>query len=298
MTQVKLENLQLPVGRFVMGSLSEKGDKDYDGHPIPEEKQRYFFGVAVPKTEAAFNDLWGAIYGMAYNGYASNPMVLQEIQKGLGTKDFSWKISDGDVPSYDRQTGQVRDIPEYLKGCWIFKFSTMFEIDACAYENGQNVQIDRVRDIKRGDYVDLVFSADVNERTGDQAGIYLNPVAIRRVGFGEAISGSVSAVNAFANAPAPAMPAGASATPTAPAMVAPGNAPAPAPAAAPPAPTAAPAPAPAPTAAPQYAPPAPGTAVAPAPAATPAGTTASPSSPPVPGVAPHPGILNPPVPGQ
>ena len=45
----KLDGLFTPGGRLVMGSLTEKDDKDYDGKAIPDEKQRYFFGVAVPK---------------------------------------------------------------------------------------------------------------------------------------------------------------------------------------------------------------------------------------------------------
>lgn len=207
----KLDNLFTPGGRFVMGSLSEKDDKDFDGNIIPESERAYFFGVAVPKSDPTAAPLIGQLYQLAVTDYQSAPLVMAEINKGLAAKDFSWKIEDGDMPSYDPKTGAPRERPDYLKGCYIFKFRTQFEIGAC---NAQGVDINRAKDIKRGDYVDVMFNAATNGRVDSKAGIYLNPVAIRLLGYGEAIVGGVKASSAFAGRSA-AVPAGATQMPTA-----------------------------------------------------------------------------------
>lgn len=206
----KLDGLFTPGGRLVMGSLTEKDDKDYDGNPVAEENRRYFFGVAVPKDAPGTMDLINQLWQMAATDYAQSPLVMAQINQGLAAKDFAWKVRDGDVVTYDKKTGQPRDTPDYIKGCFIFKFSTQFEVDAC---DNNGVQLNRA-DIKKGDYVDVMFNSQVNGKMDDTAGIYLNPVAIRRLGFGEAIATGVSASQAFANRAA-SMPAGATQMPTA-----------------------------------------------------------------------------------
>lgn len=213
----KLDGLYTPGGRLVMGSLTEKGTKDYEGKPIADHKQRYFFGVAVPKTAPGVGDLINSIWQMAATDYAQVPLVMQQINMGLGARDFAWKIQDGDVVQYDKKTGQPRPTPDYIAGCFIFKFSTMFEIDACDATGNQIAR----GDIKNGDYVDVMFNSSVNDKMDDTAGIYLNPLAIRRLGFGPAIASSISASSAFAGRAAVA-PAGATQMPTAPAMGMPG----------------------------------------------------------------------------
>lgn len=291
---MSMQDLQLPPGRLIMGSVNTKDPTDYEGKPIPVDQQRYFFGIACPKSDPQTEQMWATIYQMAATEYAGVPLVMAQIQQGLAAKDFSWKIQDGDVPTYDKKTGQLREIPDYMKGCLIFKFSTLFEFGACDVD-GRDINL---ADIKRGDYVDVVFDAAVNGKNDDTAGIYLNPRAIRRLGYGDAITGRASASAVFAGRAAQ-VPAGASAIPTAggavpPPAAAPQAAPAapvpPTPAqAVPAAPMAAPM-APAPTATPASVPPAPAGTV-PAPVAPPATSIASPSE----GVPPHPGILNPPT---
>lgn len=206
----KLDNLQLPGGRLVQGSLTEKGDKDFEGKEIPPEDRRYFYGVAVPKNAPGVAEIINAIWTMAATDYANVPLVMGQISQGLAARDFSWKIQDGDVVTYDKRTGQPREIPDYLKGCFIFKFSSNFEVSACDF-NGKDINR---ADIKRGDYVDLIFNALVNGKMDDTAGIYLNPVAIRRLGFGDPISSGVTASQAFAGRAA-VLPPGASQMPTA-----------------------------------------------------------------------------------
>ena len=208
---IKVENLWTGPGRLIMGSLTEKQDKNLRGEPIPESEQRYFFGIAVPKTEPAFNDLWTKLFQMAAADYAAVPLVMNQINQGLAAPQFAWKIDDGDAPQFDSRTGQAKANPTYKQGCWIIKFNTSFPVACC---DSQNRDI-APADIKRGDYVDLIFNAQSNGAVDHTAGIYLNPVAMRRLGFGDAISGAVQASNVFGQAPAAVLPPGASLQPTA-----------------------------------------------------------------------------------
>lgn len=220
----KLDGLYSGPGRLVMGSLTTKGDKDHTGQPIPVADQRYFFGVAVRKDDPHFGALWQKLYTMAATDYGHAPMVMQQIQMGLNARDFSWKIDDGDVPKVDTKTGQLRPIPEYAKGCFILKFSSSFETNCC---DEQNRDITR-ESIKRGDYVDVVFSSQINGKMDTQAGIYFNPTAVRRIAFGEAIATGVSAQQAFGGMPPAVAPPGSSPVPVASGMPA-VHSPAPAP---------------------------------------------------------------------
>lgn len=189
----KLDGLQLPGGRLVMGSLTEKGTKDQKGLPIPPEKQRYFFGIAVPKTAPGVNDLINQLWTLAATDYGNVPLVMVQINQGLAAPSFSWKIADGDVQTYDDK-GQLRALLDHQKGCFVFKFGTNYPVSACD-ENGIDIGLDK---IKVGDYVDLLFNSQINNNMDGTAGIYLNPTHIRRLGFGDAIASGMSASKAFA----------------------------------------------------------------------------------------------------
>lgn len=206
----RLDGLLTPGGRLVMGSLTNKNDKDYDGRPIPADDQRYFYALAVPKNDPAVQALVGQLYQLAVTDFGGAPVVMSQINQGLAARDFSWKISDGDVPTVNRKTGQPNDIPDHIAGNYIFKFTSKFEIDAC---NAQGQQIG-LGDIKVGDYCDILFNATTNGQFNDKAGIYLNPTHIRLLGYGNAITQRVSAADAF-SAHKAVVPAGASSMPQA-----------------------------------------------------------------------------------
>lgn len=237
----------LPVGRFVSGSLTEVRTTGHDGKPLPEEKQRFEFGVAVRKDDPALPGVFQQLQAEAMINHGSNPAVTQFQLQG-----YSWKVSDG-----DRANSQgVKN--DNTTGCYVFWFSSSYPPRTCDNQNTPNDPAS----IKRGYFVDVVFNAKNNGATGAQAGIYLNPEWVRLIAYGEEITAGRSAADAFGNAPAPSpsqLPPGASATPVsstaAPGMS--GNA-APASGAAQPTPNnAAPAPAPAgssPTASPSSAP--------------------------------------------
>ena len=191
----KLDGQYLDTGRLVMGSLTERDDKDYHGKPVPEDKRNLFFGIAVPKDSPNVMATINALWQMAATDYAGAPLVMDQINQGLAAKDFAWKIQDGDIPTPDKKTGKMREPADYMKGHYIFKFSTLFDFDACDV-NGNQISL---ADMKKGDYVDIMYNSSVNGAVDDTAGIYLNPVAICLVRRGDAIASGVSAVSAFAN---------------------------------------------------------------------------------------------------
>lgn len=194
-------NFHTPVGRFINGSLTEKRSTDSNNRPIEPEKQRYEFGLAIAKTDPAVGALLQSFGGHALQGYASAPHVQQRIQAWFtnGMTGFSMKVSDGDKPN---QNGRVN---QNSVGCYVIWFSTAMEINGA---NAQNTQID-LNAIKRGYYVDVAGSTDVNGLLDHNAGIYMNAGWVRLVGEGDVITGGMSVEDAFGAAPAPALPPGA-----------------------------------------------------------------------------------------
>lgn len=276
--------LLTPVGRIVQGSLWEPQTKDHSGRPL--EKPKWFVGLAIPKgtpeTEAFIQQVQAKAMADFPNGEYNAPA-------------FAWKMIDGD--GVDAQ-GQPYAGRTGFAGHIILRLTSGFAPEV--YDQ----QVQRIMDpsmVKRGYYVQVNASIQGN---GDaqKPGVYINLGMTQLCGYGEEITSGPAATDVFGTAPA-ALPAGASATPLAPAAgmpAQPGVAPlaqpmaqpgmAPAPVAAPQPATVAPAPMPgaAPIAQPQpvsapVASSAPGTMVAPG--VSPAGVA--------PGVAPNPAILNP-----
>jgi hypothetical protein len=251
-----------PVGRVVMGSLSEAQTKDANNMPLViksgpnagQPTQKYFFAVAIPKTPADnghwANTSWGSkIWAL---GHAAWP------QGQAGAATFAWKIDDGDslVPN---KKGRVPAKTEGFPGCWVVSFSSTFAVKT--YDAKGAVAVDP-KSIKLGHYVE-VFGTIASNNNLANPGVYINHSMVAHAGFGPEISrGPDPSAVGFGGQ---ALPPGASATPP-PSMQPPPAAGAPG--VPPPAPTSAPA------------------AVAPPPAAVP--PTA---------VAPHPGFMAPPVPG-
>lgn len=202
------DNIVTPVGRIVSGSLTEKRTTDYEGKPVPEEKQNYQFGVAFRKDDPAIQGVMQYLQGVAMTQHAHNPSVTSFNLQG-----YSWKVRDGDTPGRD---GQVSN---NTAGHWVFYFSSSYPINTC---DASNAPIDAAQ-CYRGAFVDLVMNAVNNGKQGSNEGLFLNPVWVRKIAEGERITGGVDAATAFAGHAAPtALPPGASATPVAPAAPAAG----------------------------------------------------------------------------
>ncbi len=212
-------DVQLPPGRFVSGSITERQTTDQERKPIPVENQTFDFGMAFDKfnPDGSPGAIWTAVHQIANHaktGYAQHPAIVQRIDQWLQTMagGFSMKMSDGDKPS--ARTGEVN--PNYA-GKLLLWFSTKLPVRVC---DANNIQIDP-NSVKRGWFFDMTISTQINGRTDGNAGVYLNSEWLRLVGEGAEITGGRSADAAFGGAPAAgALPPGATpvgSTPAAPA---------------------------------------------------------------------------------
>lgn len=250
------------------------------------------FGLAIPKTDARFNQLWQAM-----------TMEAAKVCNGVVPPfpgEFAYKLIDGDgMDKGDIAKGrqpQPYSKREGYGGCWVITIKSQLPNPPPVFDwiNNQWQQVDgnNLRGgnkLKTGDYVEVGLNVDGH--AGQSPGLYMNPQGIQFIGFGTAIMRGPDAATMFGAGPAQ-IPAGASASPV--------GGPA---TAAPPAMPGGQAPAPgnpgAPGAVPTPANPAPAPVAGPSPAPGP-GMTASPSSPAAPGVAPVPGFHggNPTMPGM
>ena len=174
--------LQLPAGRLISGSVSEKRTTDYQNQPIAPDKQGFDFGIAIQKSAPGINEIIGAYYQKAVADFQGNQGVLQQIQMGLGAPEFSWKIKDGDLPNREGS------INENSRGCWVFYLSSIY---APTCSNAQNIQIDPAQ-VKRGYFVDAQISIKGNGNSGRTAGLFASGNIVRLLGYGPEIIGGVS----------------------------------------------------------------------------------------------------------
>lgn len=199
-----------PIGRWIWGDPFTRALKDYDGNDYEDGKGPYQMGFAIEKANPEMQGLFEVLYGQATGGYANNQQILQriqaEFQQSFAFGNFKFKVKDGDKPN---AKGTVN---ENAKGCWVLTLSTTFQMPkACHLGMGiKNAMGQPIADnqeipnelIKRGYYVDVSVSVKINEKTDNQAGIYINPNVIRLRGVGPEISGGMSTEEAFGSAPA------------------------------------------------------------------------------------------------
>lgn len=265
-----------PVGRIVAGDCFTASTTDAENRPLViktgpnagQPRVEYYIGLAIPKTDAGFNDLRATIYNEAR---AAFPNMFDAGGNCVNPK-FAFKIVDGDsqIPN---TVGKKPCDKEGYPGNWIVNFSNGFA-PKCYTQGGEALITDPAM-LKRGYFVRVYGTVKSNGST-QQPGVFLNFSMVELVGYGEEIHSGPDGATVFGAQPASALPAGASATPVASAT----------PLAAPPT-TAAPATA-APTPSANFAPPAATGGPAPTPSAPPA-ATASPSN-----VAPAQDFLTPP----
>jgi len=311
------QSILTPVGRIVWGNPTKPRPKLDNQTNAPVLKNgvqvmQWAFGLAIPAAE--FDAiLWPEMYREMATKYPQGAPA-----------NFSWKFVDGAAMDTNNPPRPYAEREGYA-GHKVLVVSTEAFAPSIFKFNPATGGFDVWSDVKTGDYVRvrLTFDAHTGKANtrGSVPGLYVNPQGIEFIGYGNAIISGPDAATMFGNAPRPALPPGASATPLAPAA-SPGMPPVPgyppqapgapaAPAYAPPPPAAAPAPTlppgmpGMPPALPNGAIPAPGMppapiapgAVPPVPpaAAPPVPPTAYPSNPAggYPGVQPHPGFVNP-----
>lgn len=224
-------NIVTPTGRLVQGDLFKPSTTDHEGNPLVtksgpnagQPRVDYFFGIAIPKLDdrgapcASYAALEGIIKGVAR---AAFPKFFDPAGNCL-LPTFAFKITDGDsvVPNMKGTRPCDR---EGFPGNWVLGFSSGFAPGV--YTSTQPIQqIVDTSQVKRGDYI-RIGGTVVGNNSDSKPGVYLNHNMVQFVAHGQEISAGPSAAEVFGDT-APALPAGASATPLA-------SAPMPAPAAA------------------------------------------------------------------
>jgi len=223
---------QTPVGRFISGDPWVKQTTDMNNRPIPEDKQQFWFAVAIEKSAPGMKEMLEQMFKAAQAGYANAPHIMAQINMGLAATAFSWKVADGDEMRTNPTTGAQELRWKHGAGCWVVKFSQPSDVKAAKYQNGVPTYCDP-SEIKRGYYVTVPFSTSANGNMDHTAGVYLNPQTVCLVGYGPEIVGGPSLEQQLGAGPGAYMPAGMSQTPQLPSGAAPAPAPAPAPAQAP-----------------------------------------------------------------
>ncbi len=168
----------------------------------------YGFGLAVPKSELGKPDsVWAMMHQEA----------LTLFPNGQIPPSFAMKYKDGDAID---DKGVAFSQREGYAGHIVIACTTRIPIKYFKYENGANVLIDQ--GIKNGDYVQAQLQIKAHPAQGQgKAGLYINPSAVRFLGYGKEIINAPSGDAIFGTA-APAIPHGASAVPLAPLAPMPG----------------------------------------------------------------------------
>lgn len=191
-------------GRLVQGTPYEKQTTDFiTKQPLPENKQKYFVGIAFMKNQddiTKFPQIWALMQQAAQQ----HPNAQQWA--AANWQGFHFKFEDGDDPKNANKPG--------FPGHWILKFSNGYA-PRILDENQMDVsqQSDAVY---RGCFVRVVGSTKQNGAQGSQGGIYLNFNTIQRVAHGERIITGPDTAAMLAAAPVGQLPPGASQVPTSP----------------------------------------------------------------------------------
>jgi len=206
-----------PVGRLVMGDCFTPQTTDAEGRPLViktgpnagQPRVDYYMGIAIPKTDAGWDELYAAIYNEAR---VSFPNLFDEAGNCLNPK-FAFKIIDGDSQIPNSKGNKPCD-REGFPGHWILNFSGGYAPKCYVPNNGDLSLATDPNMVKRGYYVRIYGSVKGNG-SQQQPRIFLNHSMVELVGYGEEIISGPDANAVFGAQPA-ALPAGASATPLAP----------------------------------------------------------------------------------
>ena len=194
------------VGRIVWGNPAKPQIKKDVQTKQPvlrdgQQVQQWVFGVAFPKAEFE-QMIWPAMAKESAQGYPNG-----------APQHFAWKYNDGDGVD---SNGQPFNSREGYAGHYVLTISTeAFAPPVYKLVNGAYVQL-QPDQIKTGDYVVLALNIVVNVPTNrtHTPGLYINPVAIDHVGYGQEIHNGPNAQQLFGGSQYQ-LPAGASQTPVA-----------------------------------------------------------------------------------
>ncbi len=220
MSNVLMVQLKTPVGRIVAGSAHKVKTKDGNGNPLVvkngpntgQPRTEFYMGLAIPKTDPGYNDIYAAIYNEGRAGFPH----LFDASGACILPTFAFKVVDGDS-AIPNESGNKPCEKEGYPGNWVLNFSNGFAPGCYQYVEAEKrwAAMPDPTVIKRGDYAQVSFSIKGNQST-QRPGVYLNHDMVAFVGHGVEIITGPDPNQAFGNAPA--LPPGASATPLAPSV--------------------------------------------------------------------------------
>lgn len=199
-------NILFPVGRMIGGSLAKVFPAtDSFGNPKKnaqgEAVNRCNFGVAIPKgPETAWWDTpWGKeIYKAGVEGFPKGE---------YRSHTFAWKVTDGDS-NIPNKKGKLPCDQTGYRGNWVIWFSQSW-LPKKVNANGTQ-ELTEPDAIVPGYFIQ-VYGDVIGNQSDQSPGVYLNPVAVALVGYGERIASDVDTTAVgFGQGP---LPAGASSTP-------------------------------------------------------------------------------------
>lgn len=211
--------LTTPVGRYVGGNIYEGKDTDFDGNQlvykngprIGQPRKEYSIAVAFPKTpgcghwaqEAWMAPVWALGHAAFPDGSAQR-------------RDFAWKIIDGDSQEPNRKMKRPCDQEGY-PGHWVVWFSGS---QPPKVYNADGTQIiHEPGAVKPGYYIQVCGSVDDN-KPGKTPGVYWNHSMVALTAYGPEINFGPD-VSQAKFGQGVQLPAGASMTPPAGALLPP-----------------------------------------------------------------------------
>lgn len=204
-----------PVGRLVQGDPMVASDKDSMGNPrtiksgpnAGQPTQQYYVGVAFAKTDPAWPAFYAQIQAVARAGF---PQFF-DAAGNCTHPAFAWKVIDGDT-GFD-QNGKANNTKEGFPGHYVVRFTSSFP-PKCFY-TGRYQPHEHIQDknaIRRGYYVRVAGTVEANGNM-QKPGVYMNLNMVELVAQGKEIVSGPDAAAVFGAAPAPVLPAGATALP-------------------------------------------------------------------------------------
>ena len=195
-------NILTPTGRLVAGSLYEPQTKDQSGAPLViktgpdagKATQKFYFGLAIPKTQAAWwDEPWGKeILAVGQAGFPQGQWKLPS---------FAWKIVDGDSQVPNKMNRKPCDNEGY-PGNWVLNFSSSFAPKV--YNSDGSAIIADEGAVKLGYYIQVAGSVDANNNL-QNPGVYLNHRMVALQGYGPEITRGPDPTSVgFGKGPAPA----------------------------------------------------------------------------------------------
>jgi len=205
-------NFLTPVGRLVAGNVFTPNTTDNQGKPlliksgpnIGQPTQDFFIALAIPKNDPGWPALEAQIKAIGVADFPGGETARP---------DFAWKIDDGDSTVLNKANKKNCDKQGY-PGHWVIRFGGSFAPQV--YSTGATELLTDPERIKRGYYIRVYGSCKGNSNP-QMPSVYLNPSMVEFIGYGEELTSGPDGAAIFGGAPVAALPAGASATPLAPA---------------------------------------------------------------------------------